>query len=517
MKRFWSFSLAFAMLVSCAVFPIDAAKYYDEGAFKYEKISSGTAAKIVEYNGLDDALVIPETLGGLPVVAIADGAVECTNGVQIESVFLPKYLADFSADVFYGNHSLKTIELDEENTAFVLKDGVLYNENMGKLILYPAMLDAKEFVIPEGVQVIGAAAFYHAQNLERVYFPDTLKTISPAQTNLFGAFENCTGLTKLDIPTSVRTIGDYAFMGCTSLETVNIPRSSHKDRTIGLGAFLNCPNLLSVHLFDCIKSVEAESFGYISALNGGDAMTTSRVEGFTIYGIRENEGGGKYAVENGFDFVKMSVKSDFFFSDASVIGPEADLSCISGVSASYSSVPSGLRDMFFDLSAAYLTFEFIAASGKEIPSVFSEEVFYSVPAPSELSDELPVYVFAVETDEYTGRLTLNLVQSYLTTSVDTWGDPAQRLLFSAKENRSFLFVCGEPTPGLVVRSDEPSTEPSLGDLTEMAKFLGGMDAAVNYLNCDLTGEGQVEVGDLTVLAKVLSGWDEPMYAFASKF
>lgn len=35
-----------------------------------------------------------------------------------------------------------------------------------------------------------------------------------------GAFENCTALTKVSIPKSVKTIGDFSFRGCTSLTSI---------------------------------------------------------------------------------------------------------------------------------------------------------------------------------------------------------------------------------------------------------------------------------------------------------
>ncbi|MBQ2252575.1 MAG: leucine-rich repeat protein [Clostridia bacterium] len=516
MKRFLSLVLCLTLLLSAVPMTVSA-KTYNDGAFEYEKINSSSAAKIVKYNGLDDTLIIPETLGGLPVVAIADGAVECTNGVQVESVSIPKYLSSFSADVFYGNHSLKTIELDEENTSFCLVDGVLYDSSMGRLVLYPAMSEAKEFTVPEGVKVIGSAAFYHAQNLEYVCFPDTLTTIAPAKTNLFGAFEDCVKLSLLNIPTSVKTIGDYAFMGCISLEQVNIPRSSLKERTIGLGAFLNCPKLESVRLFDCVKTVEAEAFGYVSALNGEGMMTSTQVESFTIYGISENEGGGKYAVDNDLDFVKMSVKSDFFFSDISLIGPEEELSVVSGVSAMLGKVPETMNSLFLDLPMAYMTFDLIAASGKEIPTSFADEVFYSVPVPSVLDTNSGVYVFAVDLSALErGECPVTFVPSYLGNSVDTWGYEMQRLMFSAKENQSFLFVSGVPTPGLIAIEEVPSAEPTVSDLTALAKFLGGSPIALNYLNCDLNGDGKVDVADLTGLAKLLADWDGPLYSFGVK-
>ena len=51
------------------------------------------------------------------------------------------------------------------------------------------------------------------------------------------AFVRCSSLASIDIPNSVKTIGERAFSHCTSLASVNIPNSV---TTIGEGAFNKC-------------------------------------------------------------------------------------------------------------------------------------------------------------------------------------------------------------------------------------------------------------------------------------
>lgn len=43
------------------------------------------------------------------------------------------------------------------------------------------------------------------------------------------AFEDCSGLTSINIPNSVTTIGDCAFYGCSGLQSVIAPRSLEKN------------------------------------------------------------------------------------------------------------------------------------------------------------------------------------------------------------------------------------------------------------------------------------------------
>lgn len=58
----------------------------------------------------------------------------------------------------------------------------------------------------------------------------------------FGAFQSCSGLTSVTLPSCVREIGQVAFNGCTRLTSMTIPSSV---TTIGPGAFGYCQSLPS--------------------------------------------------------------------------------------------------------------------------------------------------------------------------------------------------------------------------------------------------------------------------------
>ena len=77
------------------------------------------------------------------------------------------------------------------------------------------------------------------------------------------AFNGCTSLTSVNIPDSVTTIGNYAFNGCTSLTSVNIPDSV---TTIGNYAFAWCASLTSVTIPDSVATIEECAFISCSSL-----------------------------------------------------------------------------------------------------------------------------------------------------------------------------------------------------------------------------------------------------------
>ena len=91
--------------------------------------------------------------------------------------------------------------------------------------------------IPSSVTSIGDWAFYGCTGLTSITIPSSVTSIGD------GAFSDCTGLTSITIPSSVTSIGDYAFSDCTGLTSITIPSSV---TSIGDWAFYGCKGLKSV-------------------------------------------------------------------------------------------------------------------------------------------------------------------------------------------------------------------------------------------------------------------------------
>ncbi len=78
----------------------------------------------------------------------------------------------------------------------------------------------KKIVVKEGVTSIGSCAFSFDVHVTDVTLPSSLKTIGN------DAFLGCHGLTSVVIPEGVTSIGAYAFERCTSIETITVPAST---------------------------------------------------------------------------------------------------------------------------------------------------------------------------------------------------------------------------------------------------------------------------------------------------
>ncbi|MCM1505138.1 MAG: leucine-rich repeat protein [Muribaculum sp.] len=105
--------------------------------------------------------------------------------------------------------------------------------------------------IPEGIRVIGEGAFA-GSTIETVVFPSTLDSIGPY------AFAGCRLLREVSLPSDVKHVGRNAFSGCNSLESVTFSAGL---QTIGTEAFQSAA-VKTADLSECgqLKSIGAWAF-----------------------------------------------------------------------------------------------------------------------------------------------------------------------------------------------------------------------------------------------------------------
>lgn len=121
-----------------------------------------------------------------------------------------------------------------------------------------------KITIPEtagGYQVvaIGPNAFFNCSELTEVVLPSTLRTIGVT------AFQSCTSLKKIDIPASVTEIGAAAFVYCSKLQRITIPEGVTK---IWNNTFSYCLSLESLTLPSTITEIDQEALVGCSRLGG---------------------------------------------------------------------------------------------------------------------------------------------------------------------------------------------------------------------------------------------------------
>ena len=134
---------------------------------------------------------------------------------KLESVTIPDSIISIGLVPFTVCKNLASITVDSNNQFYTNdENGVLFNKDKTKLILYPAGTERASYVVSEGVITIGVGAFIFCEKLESVIIPDGVTTIDDY------AFGECGNLKNITIPESVTKIGDEAFAYCERLSSV---------------------------------------------------------------------------------------------------------------------------------------------------------------------------------------------------------------------------------------------------------------------------------------------------------
>ena len=212
-------------------------------------------------SGLTGELKIPDS-----VTLIGDSAFKDCSGLT--SVTIGSGVTSIGEDAFDGCSGLEKFIVDIGNTTYSSQDGVLYNKTKSTILLAPEGIKGT-INIPESVTSIGENTFYDCSKLERIdvaeknsryssqdgivydknktkiiYVPLGINgavTIPKGVTELTG-FYNRINLQSVSFEndSSLRSIGAYAFGGCTGLQSITIPK---KCIVIGREAFTECTSL----------------------------------------------------------------------------------------------------------------------------------------------------------------------------------------------------------------------------------------------------------------------------------
>ena len=166
--------------------------------------------------------------------------------------------------------------------------------------------------------------FDDCNSLETVNFKGNTTSIP------YAAFRNC-NIKRLDIPSSVKSIGEEAFFGSYQMAAVTLHSGLS---SIGAKAFYD-NNFKFVIIPASVTSIGEKAFGYIS-----DSKT---IDGFTIYGYR-GTAAETYATENGFTFIPLD-------SVSSVMG------------VTYTPSWSSVNDYSFSVDGRPLKLQVIEATG----------------------------------------------------------------------------------------------------------------------------------------------------------
>ena len=170
---------------------------------------------------------------------------------KLQSVSIPQSVTSLGKEVLCFCSSLETITVDPGCLCCTVKDGVLFDKDMTRLLCYPAVKADTSYTIPDGVSVIALCAVSNCKNLRSVTLPYGVAEIGAS------AFSGCSLLKDISIPDSVTVIGFGAFRYCICLTDIVIPDSVTQ---LGGSAFDECKALKSIKLSNNISAIYGSTF-----------------------------------------------------------------------------------------------------------------------------------------------------------------------------------------------------------------------------------------------------------------
>ena len=196
----------------------------------------------------DDAFYLCKSLQSVTipnsVTSIGDGTFCWCESLQ--SVTIPNSVRNIGNHAFFGCNICFFIC---NSTYFQNDDVCLFNKD--KTAIVSRIKDCVNYIIPNSVTSIGDDAFSGCESLQSVTIPNSVTSIG------YEAFSRCTSLQCVTIPNSVKSIGIGAFSGCESLQSVTIPNSV---TSIGDGAFSRCESLQSITIPNSVTSIGDGAF-----------------------------------------------------------------------------------------------------------------------------------------------------------------------------------------------------------------------------------------------------------------
>ena len=258
--------------------------------------------------------------GGLTKYTISNSVTEIGSGAfngcsSLTSITIPNSVTSIGYSAFEGCSSLKSITIPNSVTKI---DSSAFNgcSSLTSITIGNSVTSIEDFAfwgcssltsitIPNSVTSIEDYAFTRCSSLTSITIPNSVTSIERY------AFADCSSLTSITIPNSVTSIKYGAFVGCNNLKSFNGKFASEDGRcliidgeliafapaeltsytipdsvtSIGEYAFLVCSSLTSITIPNSVTSIGSHAVAYCSSLTSitiPDSVT--EIKGSAFYG-----------------------------------------------------------------------------------------------------------------------------------------------------------------------------------------------------------------------------------------
>lgn len=217
-------------------------EYHSQGDFETADFGGGCIITGFNYTGDYITVAIPKVIRGKQVLAIAGGD-ELAGGAfrdktEVGMVIIPQGVQSIGEYAFYGCENMSRIALPDsiESIGANAFGNTLWSNSHSN----------------ESVMTIGQWIIGHKGNLNsQLTFENEIIGIADE------AFKDEGILTRVNLPLSLKYIGNSAFDGCINLRTMSLPDSLLE---VGDSAFHNCKSLGKVELKANVKAIGSYAF-----------------------------------------------------------------------------------------------------------------------------------------------------------------------------------------------------------------------------------------------------------------
>ena len=210
--------------------------------------STQLTIKGMSYSG--SSVILPSHIGGEPVKAIDEQAFK---SMSFSSIEIPQTVTNIGYSAFQGCSSLVnlTVPFIGKTTSATIYEGVL-----GYIFGRESYSGGTE---TQNYPGYGSSGYY--------YIPTSLKNITiTSQTSISSyAFYNCSNIQSITIPQDVKSIGGFAFSGCTSLKRLNSDVDGVFNIPSGVtviksNTFENCTQAKEINISNSVTSIGDYAF-----------------------------------------------------------------------------------------------------------------------------------------------------------------------------------------------------------------------------------------------------------------
>ena len=211
---------------------------------------------------LDEAGTLPNGIGNQKYLITNLKIVGKINGTDL------KFIREMAGRDFNREKTDGKLSILDLSDAKIVEGGSPYtwnkygdneytsNDKLGDYA-FEGCSELTSLTIPSSVTSIGDMAFAGCWMLTSLTIPSSVTSIS------WYAFSGCSGLTSLTIPSSVTSIGNSAFSGCSGLTSLTIPSGV---TSIGYKTFYGCSGLTSLTIPSSVTEIGESAFEGCSGL-----------------------------------------------------------------------------------------------------------------------------------------------------------------------------------------------------------------------------------------------------------